>query len=140
MSFLTDFPDAKLYYAMVKDHVEDRTIWDDCVQEAIIAVWQAREKFPGRDRTYYAAVARKRIKRVSSSQLFLDAPPETCGKWMERKQVPCGRRVNHPGRCVSKDALNKSSDTCRRTNASHDILRRSPDSLDQMNGWCRDDR
>lgn len=137
MSFLEDFPDAKLYYLIVKEQVQDRALWDDCVQEAIIAVWMARQKHPGKPQTYYNAVARKRIQRVSQSQLFLDTPPSLCGKWMPRSGSLCSRRENHPGSCTSKAGLGKSTDTARRTNASHDVLRRSPASYDQLfHGWC----
>lgn len=140
MHFLNDFPDAKLYYAMVKDHVYDRNLWDDCVQEAIIEVWMVKEKHPGKPQAYYNAVARRHIQRVSKTQLFLDAPPETCGKWLPRKKDNCGRRDNHPGDCIAKSTLGKKGDTCRRTNASHDVLRRPYASLDQINGWTGPDK
>lgn len=135
MSFLTDFPDAKLYYAMCKEHVKNGALWDDCVQEAIIAVWQTEQKFPGKAKAYYNAVARRRIKRVSQDLLFFDAPPLPCGRWLPKARATCGRRADHPGYCVSKKALGKGDGDCRRTNASHDVMRRNPDSLDQINGW-----
>jgi len=139
ISLLAEFPDAKLYYIMASERTTNKDQLDDLVQEAIIAVWQAKQDKPGKSQQYYNAVARKRIMRVNSTQLFLDAPPETCGKWMPRKQTTCGRREYHPGDCITSNALNKTTDTCRRTNASHDVLRRPHSSLDQMNGWCRDE-
>lgn len=140
MSFLTkNFPNAPLYYLMAKEIIPDPSLWDDCVQEAIIAVWRTQEKRPGKDRTYYNAVARKTIYRTGTTQLFTDSPPSLCGKWMPRKKESCGRRENHPGGCTSKEALGKDSDTCRRTNASHDVLRRSHESYDQIfHGWQDD--
>jgi hypothetical protein len=136
---LTEFPDAKLYYMMATERTRDSNLLDDLVQEAVIAVWQAKQSKPGKSQQYYNAVARKRIMRVNTTQLYLDSPPETCGEWMPRRKENCARRENHPGNHLPKESLKKTSDTCRRTNASHDVLRRNPASLDQMNGWCRDD-
>lgn len=64
-------PDAPLYYAMAKEHVDDRNLWDDCVQEAAIHVWRLRRRDPDHPDSYYHRAARRRIKEVATRQTWL---------------------------------------------------------------------
>lgn len=63
-------PDAQLYYAMVKEHVEDRSMWDDCVQEAAIHVWRLQQRGQDHPPAWYWKAARRRIKEVATRQTW----------------------------------------------------------------------
>lgn len=58
-------PNAPLYYAMAAEHVDDRSIWDDCVQEAAIHVWRLQQRGLDHPPRYYHLAARRRIKEVA---------------------------------------------------------------------------
>lgn len=70
-SAVTTLPDARLYYAMVKEHVDDRNLWDDCVQEAAIHVWRLQQRGIEHPDSYYHQAARRRIKEVAKRQTWL---------------------------------------------------------------------
>lgn len=74
MSFLTDVPDARLYYAMAQEHVYDSNLWDDCVQEAVIHVWRMQERHPGKPKIWYNKCARSKIQEVGKRQKFFGQP------------------------------------------------------------------
>src|SRR5690242_6126383 len=63
-------PDMKLYYAMVAEHVDDKSIWDDCAQEAAIKVWQL-ERRGGYAPGQLHRAARRRIHEVATRQTWL---------------------------------------------------------------------
>lgn len=63
--------DARLFYAMARDHVDDRNIWDDCVQEAAIHVWRLKQRGEDHPPAYYHKAARMRIKEVAMRQTWL---------------------------------------------------------------------
>lgn len=63
-------PDAPLYYAMAKEHVDDPALWDDCVQEAAIHVWRLQQRGEDHPRPYYTKAARQRIKEVATRQTW----------------------------------------------------------------------
>lgn len=58
-------PDARLYYAMAREHVDDPNLWDDCVQEAAIHVWRLQRRGIDHPPRYYHLAARRRIKEVA---------------------------------------------------------------------------
>lgn len=64
-------PDAPLYYMMAAEHVDDPSIWEDCVQEAAIHVWRLQQRGLNQSHGYYMQAARRRIKEVSKRGTFL---------------------------------------------------------------------
>lgn len=63
-------PDARLYYAMARENVDDPNLWDDCVQEAAIHVWRLRQRGGDEPDAYYHQAARRRIKEVARRQTW----------------------------------------------------------------------
>jgi hypothetical protein len=63
-------PDARLFYAMAKQFVDDRNIWDDCVQEAAIHVWRLQQRGVEHPPAYYRKAARLRICEVAKRQTW----------------------------------------------------------------------
>lgn len=63
-------PDAALYYAMAKEHVDDPGMWDDCVQEAAIHVWRLQQRGGDHTLAYYHRSARRRIQEVAKRQTW----------------------------------------------------------------------
>lgn len=63
-------PDAALYYAMAREHVDDPNLWDDCVQEAAIHVWRLRNRGLEHPDSYYHQAARRRIREVATRQTW----------------------------------------------------------------------
>jgi hypothetical protein len=63
-------PDAPLYYAMAREHVDDPNLWDDCVQEAAIHVWRLKRRGLEQSDGYYRLAARRRIKEVATRQTW----------------------------------------------------------------------
>jgi DNA-directed RNA polymerase specialized sigma24 family protein len=61
----------RMFYAMAKDYVSDRSLWDDCVQEARIHVWKLRQRGVPRTEAYYNKAARNRIINMGSRQTWL---------------------------------------------------------------------
>lgn len=70
-TLMMQVPDAPLFYAMAKEHVEDPNLWDDCVQEAAIRVWQLQRRGGDHSQAYYHQAARRRIKEVATRQTWL---------------------------------------------------------------------
>lgn len=64
------YPDDKLFYAMVRENVLDRNMWDDLVQEARIHDWKMRTEHPGMSPQWYHKCARRRINEVSKRQTW----------------------------------------------------------------------
>lgn len=61
---------ARLYYAMAKEFVDDKSMWDDCVQEAAIHVWRLQQRGEDHSPAYYNKAARTRIKEVATRQTW----------------------------------------------------------------------
>jgi DNA-directed RNA polymerase specialized sigma24 family protein len=59
-----------LLYVMAREHVEDSSMIDDCVQEARIKVWQVERAYGSKSPAYMNQVARRRIKEVSKRQTW----------------------------------------------------------------------
>lgn len=135
MDFLTEVPDAKLYYVMAKELVPDRNLWDDCVQEAAIYVWQMRQQTSDKPQAWYNTCARYKIQEVGKRQRFFGQPEETCSKFMPRKKENCARVLNHPGSCLTRKAMGKKTDR-HKSSVAVDPLRRPHDSYEQLfTGW-----
>ena len=64
-------PDARLYYTMAREFVDDRNLWDDCVQEAAIHVWRLHQRGGDHTPAFYHKAARRRIQEVSQRQTWL---------------------------------------------------------------------
>jgi len=60
-----------LLYAMALEHVDNRSLWDDVVQEAMIHVWRLVERDPNHSAAYFHKCARTRIQEVSKRQTWL---------------------------------------------------------------------
>ena len=56
---------------MAAELVYDRSIRDDCTQEALIRVWEILTRKPDASRPYVHTSMRNRIKEVSSRQTFV---------------------------------------------------------------------
>lgn len=70
MALTTKIPDARLYYAMAREHVNDPGMWDDCVQEAAIHVWKLQERGEDHPPAWYHKAARRRIQEVAQRQTW----------------------------------------------------------------------
>jgi DNA-directed RNA polymerase specialized sigma24 family protein len=64
-------PDDALLYAMAREHVADRNLWDDCVQEARIHIWKLRRRDVPHSEAYLNKAARNRIREVATRQTWL---------------------------------------------------------------------
>ena len=62
---------SPLLWIMAREHVDDRNLHEDCVQEALIRVWQVAERQPRASPQYLRACARRRIQEVAKRQTWL---------------------------------------------------------------------
>lgn len=60
-----------LIQTQVRERVYDPAKWEDCAQEARIALWRIMQRRPNMPRSYYAAVTRNRIRLVSQTGIML---------------------------------------------------------------------
>lgn len=59
-----------LLYAMAREHVDNKALWDDVVQEAMIHVWKLVERNPDHPAAYFHKCARTRIQEASKRQTW----------------------------------------------------------------------
>ncbi len=64
----------------LKELVPEREKWDDCRQEARIAVWRVLKECPDAPRAYVATATRNRIRVVAKSNLMFGDPGAKRGK------------------------------------------------------------
>lgn len=60
-----------MLYAMAREYIEDRNLWDDCVQEARIHLWKLRQRGVPLSEAYSNKAARHRIMEVGRRQTWL---------------------------------------------------------------------
>jgi hypothetical protein len=87
-----------LLYAIAREWIDDKSLWDDCVQEGIIRIWQIESEGIPRSNAYLHKAARRRMREVAGTQLFfghLEMIGDSCSAWMPRAKQRCARQFGH---------------------------------------------